>query len=359
MKINYYLSVFFSFFLLELSAQTSKTGTSNCATIIRDAEILYNNGNYKECQVLLQNGMTDCKFSETEKEDAWILIARADLELDLPTEVDNALKHLLLVNANYRPIEGVYQQDFYSHFNKITVRPQFSAGAHFGLNVPVYSVAKTYSILNGVNYAAPYRSQPGFSSELYFGYEFYGNISLTSGIDYSLFRYKRNLSSSLSDYTMEYNESLNYFSIPLYLKKYFGTTTKKPYLLLGANYNVLQKAVADITAKYSEVDFFTGESDNFTNSLNGIDQKPIRTASFFGIIAGAGFSYKINNLLIQFDVRYTEGLNYFTNSENRLNNQTLIFQYYYVDNAVILNRIELLGSVSYIFRYDVKLRKQP
>jgi len=336
----------------------AQKNTGNCATVIKDAEILYNLGKYDECLLSLKVALKDCNLSRTEKQEAWILISRLNLEQDKTSESDNALVQLLKVNANYKPNPGAYQEDFYTHLDRIQTRPKLSVGLNAGLNVPVYNNSQTYSVLNGLNYSAPYKSVPGFTTGLNFEYEFYTNLSLVTGLDFSLFNYKRNLSSSLSDYTIDYSESLNYLILPLYLKKQFGSKKLKPYIILGGDFNFLQKATADITASYSEVDFLTGLSDNFTNSISNIDQKVMRTSTFGGLTAGAGASYRIKNLVFQVDIRYTAGMNYFTNSSDRFDNEQLIYHYYYIDNAVTLNRIEMTASVNYIFLYDVRVRKE-
>lgn len=343
---------------VHMKKNAPENAATNCATVVKEAEIQYNSGNYDECLNMLQKGLTECHFSKAEKEEALILIARVNLEKDRIGDVDKALIKLLKNNANYEPKEGAYQQDFYSHFNNVVTRPLLSIGGHVGFNIPKYSVAKTYSVLNGVDYSAPYQFATGFTGGLHFEYTFYKNTSFNLGCDYSLYRYSRSLSGAPSDYHTEYHESLTYLSIPLYLKKYFGSGSSKPYLLFGANYNILQKAEADITTQYTAVDFLTNESDKFDISSNAIDQRALRNKAFWGLTGGAGFSYKIKNLVFHVDARYTLGLDYFTNSNNRLNNEDLIFKYYYVDNAVRLNRFELLASVSYIFLYDVKMKKK-
>src|ERR1035437_9936542 len=63
---------------------------SNCATIVKDAEVLYNNGDYDACLALLQKGLTDCRLTKREKEEAWILKARVNIEKDNIIEVNHS-----------------------------------------------------------------------------------------------------------------------------------------------------------------------------------------------------------------------------------------------------------------------------
>lgn len=330
---------------------------SNCATLVKDAEVLYNSGNYEECLALLQKGFNECKLSKREKEDAWILRARINIEKDRIEDINKSLVKLLKVNANYKPKEGAYQEDFYTYFHKVTVRPALSVGFHFGLNVPVYTVAKTYSILNSVDYNAAYKSLPGYDLGGYAEYEFLKNLSVNLGCDFSSLQYKRSLSGTANKYNAEYNENLKYLSVPLYLKKYFGNKFTKPYLLVGGSYSSLQKAIAEITVGYTAVDFLTNSSSNFAISKSNIDQKPMRTSVVYGAIFGAGCSHRIKNFLFHVDARYNMGLNYFTDSNKRLNNEVLTYSYYYVDNAVTINKIEVSGSIAYILQYHVNAKK--
>ena len=67
--------------------------------------------------------------------------------------------------------------------------------------------------------------------------------------------------------------------------------------------------------------------------------------------------YRIKNFTFRADARYSLGLNYITNSNKRFMNEDLIFKYYYIDNAVIMDKIEFSGAIAYIFKYEVKSNK--
>ncbi len=344
----------------EQTASTKKINTDqvNCVSLIKDADELYHSGEYDRCLSLLENGMKDCHLSKREREDAWIIRARVNLEKDNIPETDHALIKLMSTNPNFKPKEGAYQEDFYTRLNKISVRPMLSLGLHFGFNDAIYSNAKTYSVLEGVDYSAPYKSSPGYDVGGYVEFEFLNNISVNLGLDYSSLSYTRNLQGAVNNFSAMYNENLSYLSTPLYLKKYFGAKAMKPFIILGMNYSMLRRAVADISVQYTATDPTTNESDHFSISGNSIDQRPLRTDAIYGIVVGAGCSRRIKNFMFHADGRYVIGMNYFTNSFNRLNNEELILKYYYIDNAVTINKIQVSVSVAYIFHYHVKtLRK--
>ena len=74
-----------------------------------------------------------------------------------------------------------------------------------------------------------------------------------------------------------------------------------------------------------------------------------------GIILGAGVSYKMKNFLISADAGYRVDVGkHITNSDKRLKNNDLLFKYYYIDNDININRIDITLCVSYIFKYSIK-----
>ena len=51
------------------------------------------------------------------------------------------------------------------------------------------------------------------------------------------------------------------------------------------------------------------------------------------------------------------GINNIMNPQNRFGNAELIYLFNYIDNNVVLNKIQMGASVSYILKYTVKKRK--
>ncbi|TAL61827.1 MAG: SPOR domain-containing protein [Bacteroidetes bacterium] len=329
---------------------------SSCPTLVKDAEALYNNGSYEECLALLDKGFKDCGFSRREKEDAWVLRAKVNIEKDKVPDVQQALVRLLRINPNYKPLEGAYQEDFYSYFSKIKVRPLLSTGIFAGPALPVFKTLKTYSVFDSVNYSSPYRSLPGNQEGIFFELAFMKNISITSAFSYTSYAYKRHLERG-TVYFLDYKELLHYWTVPAYLKFFFTCKKINPYFIAGGSYSKLLKSTAELSLQYTSQDALTGIIDEFTSGASGIDQKPYRVNFYTSILFGAGCSYRIKNFLFSAETSYSLGRNNIMNPDAEIRNTDLIYKFYYIDNAVKIDLVTTKISVAYILHYQVKKTK--
>ncbi len=330
----------------------------NCQTMIRDAELVFESGNYDDCINILENALKDCNYSSQEKEEALIVLIRAYLEEDNIDEVNKGIVKLLKNNPNFKLREGLVQQDFVAYFNKFRVRPLLSIGVRFGIGIPQYKVTKKYSILDGVDYNAPYNWRVEGQFEISVEFSFINNLSLSSEAGYISYKYKRSI-TGVDSWNLDYTEKISYFEFPLYLKKYFEIKklNYKPFLLTGLYFTRLQSAFADVELTYHSYDYLTNETDRNDISSTKIDRVDERTLNNYGVLFGLGLSHKIKNFIFSTDVRYSIGINNIMSVKNKYHNSELIYNYYYVDNDVKINKLDLSFSVHYVFNYVVKKLK--
>lgn len=333
-------------------------GQCNCATIVTNAEIFYNNGNYDASLALLNTGFTNCKLSKKEKEEANILSARVNIEIDQPDNVNKSLVKLLRLDPNFKPKEGAYQEDFYTNFNSIRVRPFLTAGFFAGINLPFYKVLQTYSVYQGVNYSAPYNLALGLQEGVYVECAFLSRLSLFASVSYSSFGFKRQLEDAGGDYVLNYNENLSYINTPVYLKFYLTSTKFKPFVILGGSYSLLEQATANLNLQYSASDYISGVSSIYTAGEGGINQKAYRVNSFTSMLFGAGCSYRYKNFIFALQASYAIENNNIMNPDEDTRNQELEYKFYYIDNALSLGLLNINASVGYILKYEVKTKRK-
>jgi len=332
-------------------------GQCNCATIVNNAEIFYNNGNYDACLALLNAGFANCKLSKKEKEEADILSARVNIEIDRTEDVNKSLVKLLHLDPNFLPKEGACQEDFYTNFFSIKVRPFLSVGFFTGINLPFFKVLQTYSVYQGVNYSAPYNLVLGLQEGVYLECAFLSRISVSASISYSSFGFKRELDDGTGNYILNYNENLSYINTPVYLKFYLTNTKFKLFAILGGSYSLLEQATANLNLQYSALDYISGVSSTYTTGEGGINQKAYRVSSFTSMLFGGGCSYRFKNFIFALQASYATEKNNILNPDENTRNQELEYKFYYIDNALSLSLLNINASVGYILNYQVKTKR--
>lgn len=342
--------------ILFLSTTVGYSQKANCTTAIIEAEDLYRAGKYDDAVQLLNTAMNECKFSKREKEDAYIILAKSYLEKENYLEADRLLVKILNNDPNFKLKENLYQEDFYSYYSRIHIRPLFSAGVKLGTNIPQYAIKKLNTVYNSADYSKAYKPSLGYMYGMFAEYQLYDNISVLLEGSFSKMAYKRTIEGSGNlGLLIKYSEALKSFESSLMCKKYFLHKQFRPFVYLGGYMSNLNTATADIELIYKLKDNITPDVDDYYLSKNNIDVLEMRNARRGGAVSGFGVSYKTKNILISADAGYRLDIGkHLTNYENKNKNEELIYKYYYIDNDVNLSRIDFSITVAYIFKYSVK-----
>ncbi len=337
---------FFIFFFIVLSTNAQ----NSCDQNLKQAEELYNSGDYSNCIQILEKSVKECNYSRKKKENALELLSKSHLEQDNITQAETSVQSLLKNNPYYELKETATQEDFDILVKKYDVLPLFSIGIRNAGLQPKFKISKTYSILGNIDYNAPYKTKKTIL--LYYvwaEYQFRKNISVNADIINFSIQYDRNLSKN-PNRTLIYNEKISFVEVPLYVKKYFPIGKNiVPYATLGVGYLRMREAIATSHITYTNEDVFTGESTNYS-SIGNFDVLEMRNKNNFEWLAGGGIGFKFKNLGIFIDARYCGGLNSLTNSAKRFDNNVLINDYFYIDNSVQLNKYEFGISISYTLK---------
>lgn len=342
--------------ILMLSTIEGYSQKANCTTVIIEAEDMYRAGKYDEAIQLLKTALDECKFSKREKEDAYIILAKSYLEKDNYSEADRLLVRILNNDPNFKLKENLYQEDFYSYYNRIKIRPMISGGLKLGMNIPRYSIKHLNTVYNSADYSLAYKPVVGYMYGMFAEYQFYDNISVLTEGCFSKMAYKRTIEGSGNlGLLIHYSEALKCYEQTLNVKKYFLHKQFRPFVYLGGYLSYLHTATADIELTYKLKDNITPDVDDYYLSKNNIDVLAMRNTKRGGLVVGSGISYKTKNILISADAAYRMDIGkHLTNSANKNKNEELLYKYYYIDNDVTLSRLDVSITVAYIFKYSVK-----
>ncbi len=346
--------------MLLLSATYGYSQTVNCATSIIEAEDMYRAGKYDDAIQLLQTALKGCSFSKREKEDAYLILTQAFLEKENYREANHLLVKILNNDPNFKLKENLYQEDFYAYYNKIKIRPMFSAGLKLGINFPRYSIKHVNKVYNSANDSLAYKPETGYMYGIFAEWQFYDNIAIAAEGCFSQMGYKRIIqvppyklpgSDSLM---LNYSEVMKSLETSLYIKKYFLHKQFRPFVYLGGYLSSLNSATANINLSYTSKDPIAGGSDHY-NLSDSTNVLTMRNKIRQGVVSGIGISYKTKNVLISANAGYRMDIGkHLTNSDNKYKNEKLLYKFYYIDNDVTLSRLDLSLTVAYIIKYSVK-----
>lgn len=328
--------------------------------VVHKADDLYNSGDYDGCIVMLDSLSKTASLTKKEKENIFILKSKAFLEKDDIPQAENAVTRMLKHNPNYELIEADNNEDYNRLVKKFDIHPLFSIGIRNTLLLPSLKISKTYFVLDNVDYNVDYNAPK--SMLMYYGwleYEFRKSVSVNAEGILFFIQYNRNFTRSGSDWNMYYGETMNFVEIPIYVKKYFiWGKNVYPYVSLGLGYLNMTKAIGNAYISYTGADIFTGENIPYSNYADYIDVLNMRNINNYEWLGGAGIGYKFKNLRINLDFRFYRGLNSLTKSKARFNNETLINDYFYIDNSVKFNKYEIGVSISYVLKNSIKKVKK-
>ncbi|MFY9309278.1 MAG: hypothetical protein WAQ28_09560 [Bacteroidia bacterium] len=346
-RLSLFICLFFGY-------ACSAIAQNNCEQSIKQAEDFYAAGDYDNCIQLLEKANIDCPFSKKKKELVLELLAKAYLEQDNLPMAEKATYDLLKNNPHYELKENADHEDFEILVEKFDVHPLFSIGARNTVMQPGFKTVRTYSVLDDLDYSAPYKAAETVLLYYIIGeYEFKKTYSLNADIITYQLSYTRAFSRP-SNLELYYMEDLSFLEIPVYLKKYFLLGRNfSIYTCAGAGYLRMLGAEGNIGISYLTEDVFNGSTSSFVSTASA-DVLSMRNRNSYEWLAGLGVGFKFRGLGIFIDARYTGGLNSITNPATRYTNSPFVNNYYYVDNSVKMNKYEVGLSLSYTLKNVIK-----
>jgi hypothetical protein len=333
-----------------------------------DALELYNQGRYDEAEKLFKRKHV---FYNLINEQNWkILEVQTFIEEKKLSEANKVILQLVKSDPNYLPIEGIYQEDFYTLVKNISVHPTITLGAKAALSFPIYKVAKVQTVYDSTNYDSPYKKINGYCYSIYLQGNIAHNFAFVLDYSYAKSGYKRKITrDGVDNFELKYSEVIYSNELGISLKKYLLKDDSKlfvgprspilhkgsgPYLSIGGYYSKMRQAQANAELNYLYIERQNQYTEPKNITRNNIDVKDMRNKNRFGISGAIGSSLTIDRFVISLEGKYLYDLTELTNPEKRYANNELLFNYYYIDNDVSMSRIDVSLSLAYILSYKVK-----
>jgi hypothetical protein len=348
---------------LILISQLAESQT-DCVKKISRGEDLYNSADYNSAVDVLTKALENCFYTTKQKEDVYKLLVKSNIEMDNYVQANYYTKKLLENNPGYELDLANNPEDYILQIQKHNVHPLITIGVRDAFTTPSISTKRVFSILPDVNYETEYvtfntRSTAKLINRYFawFEYQPLPSTSFVAEIGYFNVRIERRLFKP--GWTLNYNEKMSFIEIPVFAKQYF--LLKKlinPYLVGGVCYQNQRRAKADVNISYSNASFTAAnQPTEISLAQIDVDMLPQRKINTFAALFGAGIGYKYKNFGISADARYYYGINNLTKTSNRFYNSSLINDYFYIDNEVVLNKWETALSLSYTIKNLVKKKR--
>lgn len=331
------LMLFLLFSSQEILAQES------CTEKLYLANKLYEKGKLddaitiaKECSKTTQN--------TSEQWQAYRLLAMCYLGNGQQKEAKMAAENMLEINPKYIPSKTKDPIELTRLLSEVKVIPKFSLGiaATAGGNLTQVAVLNTY---NASAYSKNYTSTESWQFGLNTGYHLNEWLSFHTGVLAISKKYNINYTVAGNDYAIK--ESLIYLNIPLYAR-----LASKPYknfrlFVEGGFYGGI---LLSSRSNFSETLNETTKEVNEEINLNSISR---RNNNDYGLLYGLGVMYKVKQIDIGLDVKYYQSFANITNTDNRYNYQSLLYNYYFIEDDIQLNNLAISLSLFYNLNYQV------
>lgn len=330
-----------------LCQKTTLIDKVNCSAQLSNADRLFGEGFYETCAESVERILNNCNLTRSEKEHAYEILVKSYLEADDPGRAESVAEIMLNKFPHYELNENANFESFNRLIKKFRIHPALSIGVRNTGLWRKFKTTKVFTLPEGPANAASYLS-PGYGFT-YYGWseiEFNKGISLNGELMWWTSGYDRYLTGE-PDIDLSYWEWQEFVEIPIYVKKYFHPVKNLlPYVAAGGGWLFMTKASGNVN-NYSK-------KDDKNYIINNIDVLSMRNRNSLEWIAGAGIGYKIKNLRFFIEARYYGGLTSLTKSERRLDNETLVNDFHYIDNSVKMNKYEMGASIIYTFINSVK-----
>jgi hypothetical protein len=327
----------------------------SCSDINKQAESEFNDGKYLICISTLESALKECYCSRLEKDNILELLVRVYLELDQIEKAESVVRRLLNNDPYYTVKDKTHLEDLNYIVEKARKKkhPLLSLGGRVALGYPFYKITETASdsSLPGVDYGAPYNTENIYlKPSLLIKYEFSRYFSINAEFGGSSFSYYRNFQKQYENgnsILLKYSEKTGFIEVPVYLNGNIPLTNKVLiYGSLGLGWLRIVSAKGDATVSV------TGNGNNFNASDYDINVMNMRNLNNYEWVCILGVGYRIKEWKMNLGVRYCVGLTSFTSGTDHFKNEILNNKYYYFDNPVKINMLEIGISVAYSIIYN-------
>lgn len=326
-------------------------GQSTCAQTLRLAQSIYEQGRLHELPQLLGNCLSEKAFNQEEEVSAYKLLTLTYIYLEEPAKADETMLALLRANTEFKVNDAVDPAEFVALYKTFRTTPIYRIGGKLKAVAAAPSVVSADYADDGTNTG---KYNLGFSASAAMEIPLSGkfeDFTLQTEIAFQLLSFKganewdkKNASGDTARVTPAI-ESQTWISVPVSLQYNVYTAAQTQcYVGAGISADYLLSASKKIT---SNIERNSGVDEN-TYSV-----KEQRNPFNSGVLFTAGFKRKIGKGFFLVEARYKMGLLPLSKRSDTYENQTLVFDYKYVDGIYKLNTLSL--SAGYVInRYNPK-----
>ena len=236
-----------------------------------------------------------------------------------------------VVSAQNRPtLDSAYLVKEYENFKNSLSRPKqnkLSIYIFSGSNFTKTNPTERFYLFNS-NEGKDYQSEIGYHLEVGVLIPI-KKLDIGIGVNYTqqVFSVTSNLTGE--EFSYNYKEKSNLFSIPLSLKYYFSESRLRPYVLIGAKFTKL------LTSELS------GHRNGVQPAVFKENLSPMRNRLLFFTSIGVGTQYTMRKGSFFMEVIYFKGTSNLSVADKRYSNTNLVFNGGYVSDNFKINSIAI------------------
>jgi hypothetical protein len=314
----------------EVSAQ------STCAQTLRLAQSVYDQGRLHELPQLLQECIKS-GFTDAEKVNAYKLLALTYIYLEEPEKADQTMLALLRTDSEFKINDAVDPAEFVALYNTFRTTPIYRIGGSISGNASQPNAISFNPVNDG---SGAYKYKLGFGVGLSFELPIKKRLTGAAELNFNSksFSAEYKTSSNTSDYSTTTGvEKQGWLSIPLTVQYQINEKKFQPFVRAGVATDLLLSS--NITGEKKQSGFQSVEAKSF-------DLKPQRQKINISALLGFGIKTKIKGGYLLGELRYSYGITKINSSSTLLANQSLLFDYGYIDGIYRLSSIS--AHVSYV-----------
>lgn len=326
-----------------LASTSAYSQTDSCVIKLKAGNASYERNEFDRAIVQLNEVLDKCRLDNQEKIGVYKILILSFISIDNLEEANRLASQIMKIDPNFKPDKTRDDPRLSGIFLKFKPTPISRIGFYTGLNLSSIKVQNTYSVFH--NDSDPnlgkYSSKTGFDIGFYGEHAITGRYWVGVGLGFQNSGYSHTL-FNVESTTIHYSERLSYLTVPIQIKREFGSGNFTPWVSAGGNFSYLISAIG------------TSERDDVKDLT---DRRDYRYKLIPAITGSLGVSYNKHGMLINAGIGYIFNFRQQNNPEFRFSDPINVFKYYYVDDDFILNTINFHIGISQTIGYKNKITK--
>ncbi len=314
--------------------------TDSCAFYLKNANKSYEGRYYDAAIEEITFALGRCALNKEDKVKAHKILALSYLGIDDLEAASDEARTIMKIDPAYKPDKFEDDPDYTALFEKFVSTPVLRLGLHTGINKPAVNVSERYSIYHGEDASkySEYDEEIGFQLGLTAEYRIFRDLSLYTGLQFRTTNYSHFL-YEVDNNTVDYQERLSYFELPVSVKYSFLKGDLRPYITAGGYFSFLTNAISNT------------QRDDIDDIVDRLDY---RNTFFIGFGGGAGLNYSLKGFDLFLDVRYTVYPEQLNKEGTRYADDVNVFQYYYLDDDFSMDVLQVNAGILFNLIYRNK-----